>query len=554
VSANLPELTSLAGEAPVRVSVDVRRFPWIRKLTADYVYNFPAVARFFAGDPADPKAWSQAIARSQAHSRDRAGIAAVVAAQQARRGAPDAARAAAARLSDASSVAVVTGQQAGLFGGPLFTLLKALTAVKLAERVTRDHGVPCIAIFWVDAEDHDWNEVRSCAVLDQALASQSVALPGRNGDDPAPVATVILDDSVGAVADELERRLPDTEFRTDVMTALRRAYAPGVRMVDGFSTWLEHVLGPRGLVVYDASDAGAKPLASRVFAHELSAPGETSRLAAAGLALTAQGYHAQVQPQPDAVALFHLNTGRRSIRVQNGGLVVGDDRRSPEALRQEAVEHPDHFSPNVLLRPIVQDTVFPTVCYVAGPSELAYLGQLRDVYEHFGVPMPLIYPRATATLLDSAAMRFLGKYDVALEQLQAQDDGTLNELLRAQIPERVEAAFSTAGRAIEAQMAALIEAIPAIDPTLEQTARSTLSRMQHDLQSLHGKMISAAKRRDETLRRQFTRTRALAFPDGHSQERAVGFVSFLNQYGQSLIDRLDAQLPLDLGRHWILTV
>jgi uncharacterized protein YllA (UPF0747 family) len=141
-----------------------------------------------------------------------------------------------------------------------------------------------------------------------------------------------------------------------------------------------------------------------------------------------------------------------------------------------------------------------------------------------------------------------------LEALQRQDEAALNDLLKAQIPAVVEDSFAEAAQAIEAQMARVIQAIPALDPTLEGAARSTLTRMQHDLQTLHGKMISAAKRRDETLRRQFMHARALAFPGGHAQERTIGFVSFLNQYGPALVERLDEELPLDLGRHWIVAI
>src|SRR5204863_471666 len=211
--------------------------------------------------------------------------------------APPAAVDAGRRLADPRTVAILTGQQAGLFGGPLFTLLKALTALKLADQVARDHDVPVVAVFWIDAEDHDWEEVRSCTAFD------------------------------------------------------------------------------------------------------------------------------------DGLALFHLDTpkgGRRAIRQQDGQFIVGDQQYQAAALMREAEEQPSGFSPNVLLRPIVQDTLFPTVCYVAGPNELAYLGQLRGVYEHFGVPMPLMYPRASATLLDSAATRFLTKYDLSLEALQAQDESALN--------------------------------------------------------------------------------------------------------------------------------
>jgi uncharacterized protein YllA (UPF0747 family) len=167
--------------------------------------------------------------------------------------------------------------------------------------------------------------------------------------------------------------------------------------------------------------------------------------------------------------------------------------------------------------------------------------------------MPLMYPRASATLVDSAALRFLNKYQLPLEALQPQDEAALNELLRSRIPSAVEDAFEAASQAIDAQMARLMMVLPGLDPTLEGAAKSTLGRMQHDLQTLHGKMIQAAKRRDDILRRQYMRTRALAFPGGQPQERMIGFISFLNQYGPALVERLNEELPLEMGRHWIVS-
>ena len=546
-----------SSESSVRIPVDVRRFPWIRRLAADYVYDFPAVAPFFSGDPADRSAWAAAIARTQAHERRRQDIADLIAAQQQRRQAPPAAVEAGRRLADPRTVAVITGQQAGLFGGPLFTLLKAITALKLAEQVARDHHVPAVAVFWIDAEDHDWEEVRACTVYDEQLAPRTVALPARSGD-PTTIAAIALDGAIASILDELGGILPATEFRASLIADLREIYAAGRGMADAFGRWLEHVLGHRGLVVYDSSDPASKPLASGVFARELSTPGQTAKLAAlAGSDLTARGYHAQVYMQDDSLALFHLDRvhgGRRAIRLQDGHFVIGDERHATAALIRQAADRPADFSPNVLLRPIVQDTLFPTVCYVAGPSELAYLGQLRGVYDHFGLPMPLMYPRATATLLDAAAVRFLAKYALPFEALHAQDEAALNDLLQAQIPPEVEASFTEAARVVDAQMSRVAQVIPALDPTLEGAAKSTLGRMQHDLQTLHGKMIQAAKRRDETLRRQFIHARALAFPGGHAQERSIGFVAFLNQYGPALVERLDEELPLDMGRHWIVTI
>ena len=527
-----------------RLPIEIRRFPWIKPLAVDYALAYARLADFFMGNPAEPAAWREAIARSQQHVRQRDAIAGVVQAQQRRREAPPQAVDAAARLRDPQTVAIVTGQQAGLFGGPLFTLLKAVTAIQLAERVSREHRVPVVPVFWIDAEDHDWNEVKACGILDTDLNLADVTLGEPAGAGHGSVAQVRMDHSAVAALDALAAALPPTEFTEPLMHALRRAYRPGNGMAEAFGEWIESVLGPRGLVVFDASDPAAKPLAAGIFARELEHPGVTSRLAAgAGAALAALGYHAQVVPHDDHLALFHLDGTRAGISADEA-----------PALRERARARPEEFSPGVLLRPLVQDTLFPTVCYVAGPNELAYLGQLRGVYETFGVPMPLMHQRSTATLLDSNAMRFLARHELPLESLRHQDEGVLNQLLEAQIPAAVHESLEEAARATSDRMAALARTVAQIDPTLEASARSTLGRMQDDLRKLHGKIIQAVKRKDDTLRRQFRHAQAQAFPGGHPQERSVGFVYFLNRHGHGLVDRLLEDLPPDQGTHWVITV
>lgn len=547
------EQTGSSGDAQP-IPIDVRRFPWIRKLAADYAYDFEAVAPFFSGNPAQRRAWQQAIERVHRQNTDRR-IAALLLAQQEKRGAPPEAREAAERLRDPRTVAIVTGQQAGLFGGPLFTLLKAVTALKLADCVQRQHQVPAVAVFWIDAEDHDWNEVASTEVLDEELHPHKIGLPSPAGAGEHPVAAVRLTAEVDRAIERLAAVIPRTEFTDEVVSALRDCYTPGRGMADAFGAWMERVLGHLGLIVYDASDPATKPLAQSVFAREVATPGQTSHLASvAGAELMARGYHAQVHPHDGSLALFHLGGGRHAIRQQGGGFLIGDASHEPTSLESRVASDPAEFSPNVLLRPIVQDTLFPTICYVPGPNELGYLGQLKQVYEHFQVPMPLMHPRASATLLDSAAARFLRRYEVPFESLHAQDESALNALLDRQLPPFVDHALEAVVQTVEDKMTALIQAVPSIDPTLEGAARSTLGRMKHDLATLHGKIIHAAKRRNDTLRRQFTRAQRQAFPGGHPQERAIGFVYFLNRYGPALPDRLAEHLPLDMGRHWILTV
>ncbi len=544
-----------SSSAAAAMAVDIRRFPWIRRLATDYAFAFDRVAPFFAGNPAEPAAWAQVITRTQAHARAPAELARLIAAQQTRRDAPPASRLAAARLADPRTVVVITGQQAGLFGGPLFTLLKAMTTMKLAAAVARDHGVTVVPVFWIDAEDHDWPEVRACTVLGAAFEPRTVRLPDLPGAGDLPIARLTLNADVDATLEALSASLPETEFRAALVDDLRRAYRPGIGMVDAFGRLLESVLGPSGLVVFDSSDPAAKPLAKDLFAHEIANPGKTSELAAeSGHRLVAAGYHAQVAPVTGAISLFYLNEGRESIRLTGDWVTIGDRQTTLAVLADAARRTPEHFSPNVLLRPLVQDTLFPTICYVAGPNELAYLGQLRHVYGHFDVPMPLMYQRATATLVDAATMRFLSKYDVALATLQPQDESALNQLLHEQLPPTVEQALAAVASVVDDRMGVVAGTVPQIDPTLEGTVRSTLSRMQHDLRTLHNKVIHAAKRRDETLRRQFHRAQSLAFPHGHPQEREIGFVWFLNRYGSALVDRLLDDLPLDMGHHFVLTL
>ena len=537
-----------------RSAIDLRQSSLVRRLAVDYAFAYDTLGQFYAGNPTSPEAWRAVVERTRAHPRDRAAIVDIVRAQQERRSAPPEARTAADRLRDASTVAIVTGQQAGLFGGPLYTLLKALTAIRLADDTTA-RGVPAVAVFWIDSEDHDWEEAASTTVLDADLHTHRIALERPAGAGDQPVARVRLDGRIASATATLRDILPETEFTAPLLGDLERDYAPGMGMAEAFGRWVERWLGSRGLVVFDAADPAAKPLASPVFVRELEAPGRTAALAAdAGATLASLGYHAQVEAHSDGIALFHLNGGRHAIRREAGRLVAGATTLSQERLLDLAHASPERLSPNVLLRPVVQDTLFPTACYVSGPSELAYLGQLRGVYEHFGVPMPLVYPRLMATILDSAATRFLSRYDVRFETLQAQDEAWLNRLLEAQLPPQVEGALLAAGRAIGEHMLAVVGAVPAIDPTLEGAARSTLGKMEHELRALHTKVIHAAKKRDETLRRQFNRARAQAFPGGHLQEREIGFVYFLNRHGAALVDALARDLPLEPGHHWILTL
>lgn len=551
--------TDTAAPATASTPLDIRTLSYISPLARDYATDFPRLAAFFAGNPADADAWRDIAARVLAHpahdASRRSRLAAVLAAQQEARSAPAPARDAAARLAEPGTAAIVTGQQAGLFGGPIYTWLKALSAIALARQTTRDHGVPAVPVFWVEAEDHDWAEVRSCTVVtaDDTVTTITAADPAGAGTQS--VGSLRLDASIGEAIAALEQALPPTPFTADLLDTLRRCYAAGAGMGRACAQWLEAVLGPYGLVVFESDDPAAKPLVADLFAAEITSAPRTSSLgAAAGAALQGLGYHAQVEPGAQAAALFEHRGARLGITVEGDQARVDQTVTTRQALAARAATAPEDFGPSVLLRPLVQDSLFPTVCYVGGPGELAYFAQLKEIYAAHGLPMPLLQPRLSATFVDSNAARFLAKHQLALDVLSAQDERLLNDLLAAQLPASIEQAGEAAEGAIAAAMDALASAVPAVDATLEGAVRSAAGRMQDDLKKVRGKILQAAKKKDETLRRQFRHAQVQTFPGGAPQERAIGLVALLNRVGPAGADRVLAELPVTAGQHWIVTL
>lgn len=542
-----------------RTFLDIRSLPSSSALARDYAHDFSRLAAFYAGNPADRQAWTPVIDAVLAHPSHAAGprraLAALLRAQQERRRAPAAARAAVDRLEATGSTVVITGQQSGFLGGPVYTLLKAITAIALAADVEARTGVPVVPVFWADGEDHDWEEVRRCTVIGADDTAVTIDAPPLPGAGARPVGALVLDATVDAALASIEQALPPTPFTAELLGLLRGAYAPGAGFTHAYATLIEAVLGPRGLVVFESNDPAAKPLVAHLFAAEVAAAPRTAELAGqAGAALRALGYHAQVQTAPDATCLFDLTAARTPIRVDGETCQAGDVALTREALTARIGEAPHSVGPNVLLRPVVQDTLFPTICYVAGPGELAYFAQLKPVYAAFGVPMPLVQPRISATVLDSNAARFLARHQLDLPALAPQDERLLNQLLAAQMPADVEAASQAAMHTVVTAMDALAAAVPAVDATLEGAVKSASGRMQDDLKKLQGKIVQAAKKKDDTLRRQFRHAQVLAFPGGAPQERQLGWISLVNRLGPALVDRILNEVPLTSGRHWLVTL
>jgi bacillithiol synthase len=501
-----------------------------------------------AGHFAHPDWASDAALRAAAFPRDRAALVAALGAQQPRWGNDPSVAAALDRLAEPDAVAVVTGQQVGLFGGPLYTLLKAVTAVRLARHVAAVTGRPAVPVFWMASEDHDVDEVAHARVGEAVLRLPPVGIAPGNVNAGA-AGRLVLDDRMGEVVAAAVAALPETEQRAGLAAALRAAYAPGTTLVDAFGRLLRHLMGGQGLVLLDPDDAALKAQGAGLFAWAARSGGAVEAVRAAGEALTAAGFHAQI-PDPTAPGLFLMDAaGRLVLDADADGYRVRatGERFSRAALEAVATSTPERLSAGVTLRPAWQDTLLPTAAYVAGPGEIAYWAQLRGVYDAAGVPMPVVYPRLSATLVDARTRRALDRLGVSPEEVEGPADALFAR--HAAYDPAQAAAVGHAEQAVRNALAALDAHLTALPAATREAARV---RMLREVERLHEKARRAERRRQEDLRAAATRAVTMLRPDGLLQERAQSALPFAAHYGPLLAAHLAETLPLDPGRHYVV--
>jgi bacillithiol synthase len=523
-------------------------------LFRDYIAGTPRLLPFYGNDGWDLAAVGRAAERSRTLERSRVTLAERLAEEQQGRGASRAA-AAAHRLADPRAVAVITGQQAGLFGGPLLVLLKALATLRLARDLEAATGAPVVPLFWVAADDHDFAEIRETTVSDSSAAQHTLRYNPTVEPVGQPAARIVLDETITTLVDELATSLAGAPFRDELLARVRAAYAPGVPMAEAFARLLSSLLPD--LVVLDGSATWLKTLAIPLMERELRECSETSRLAReAGKRLLAAGYHEQVLVRPGFLNLCLYAEGQRRALATNFGAIEirGTERRLTldEALASLSTA-PADWSAGALLRPLVQDFVLPTAAYVGGPAEIAYHAQIGPSYAHLGIPRPVLLPRPGLTLVEPREARTLEAEGLAFVALTGDLETILAGWARDSHPE-IEAAFERTREVVRREMAAVEDALGGLDPSLKAAANSTVGRMLHPLEGLAEKALRAQKRREVERAERLRRAREVLFPGGHLQERTLGLVAPLARHGEGLIDVLRESLDVWARGHQVLAL
>ena len=530
-----------------------------------YLAGDDAALAFYRWSPhvAHDRAEAARIAAESATARGhRDAVADVLAEQNRAWGSGDAVLDAVETLRRPESVVVVTGQQLGLFGGPLYTVYKARTAVRLAARLAKETGRPVVPVFWLADEDHDFAEVHRAAFADGEEVRYCGYDDGASPEaDRGAVGRIVLDEAAtGRALAELERALPDGAGRADALALAREAYAPGRTMRDAFAGLLRMLVPD--VVLMSADDARLKELAAPLFAREIRRWRETERLLAErSEALVEAGFHAQVSPSP--VNLFVMGEGTRAqVDPAGDGFALRGtgDVLSPDDLLARLEHDPASVSPNVVLRPLLQDTLLPTAAYVAGPGEAAYFAQLGPVYEAFGVPMPVIEPRLSLTVVEPGVAKILDRYDLSVPDLAGQPGGGPQETLHAlwrrfalDASDRdLDAAFATARRAVLDAIDALDPVATEVDTALASTVGAARRKIEKALGVLEEKTIRLEKRNHEVVRQRLARAQAALWPDGHLQERWLGPLGVVARHGLGALTDLVDAVPLDATVHYVV--
>jgi bacillithiol biosynthesis cysteine-adding enzyme BshC len=528
--------------------------PHSSTLLTDYLYHYDRVSRFYNGSPYDSRSYEGVAGQLAPSEFPRAEIAEVLTRQNRAFGCSEPTLENIHRFTQPGTFAVVTGQQVGLFSGPAFTLYKALTTVRLAQSLT-SQGLPTVPVFWLATEDHDLEEVSQGAVLDDEYNLVPLSDSGNRPSARSSVGEVRHTEAIISALDQMEAALPEGETRARVLQDLRECYVPGATWGESFAKFMTRLFGRYGVILLDPLDEAVHRLSSGVYRQAVEKAAQLrSGILETSRTLVQHGYHAQVHVVEDSTLVFVARHGDRMPLHQRDGKFLVDGREEVAASELQAMlaEHPLAISPNVLLRPLVQDTLLPTLAYVAGPSELAYLGQAQSLYHALGRPQPIIFPRAAFTLIDSRSDRLMEKYKLRIEDVWQGEEHLRNRIGVAGYAEGWSERFDQTEKDFDQIFNRLQADIEKLDPTLLDTLQHAKEKMKYQMERVRGKLSRAALSRSELLGRHAQALSRLLLPHKDLQERRVGGVYFLARAGYELLDQLLEHIQVRCSDHQAL--
>jgi len=525
-----------------------RQLPHQPKLSLEYLDHFERVKAFYAHPP-KMQAVTRTARKLDYPRHGRAEVAKLLREQNIGLGAGAETRSNLARL-EKGAVAIVTGQQVGLFSGPAYAIYKALTAVQIAEELTRS-GIPAVPVFWMATEDHDLDEVRTATWFDQGKLRRfelPVVEAGR------PVGGISLGAEVESFAREAAELLSDQG--SDLLAEyLRESYRPGETYGSAFARLFTRLFAQQGLILMDPLDQGLHRVATPLYQHALGERDAVNeKLLQRGKDLDRVGFDAQVKVTSRSTLLFYLGDGvRQVITASNGKFQAGDKSWPRDELIHLTHAEPGKFSPNALFRPVVQDYLLPTAAYVGGPAEISYFAQSEVIYRHLLGRMPVMLPRAGFTLVDAKAAKLLRRYGLTVEDVWAGPQSLRHKMEGASVPKGLSKTFERDQKQIQKMLTQLGKQIAKLDPTLKGTVERAKQRIEFHLEKLRQKAGKAQDQKAGLILAHMQYLESLLYPHKALQSRELCLLPFLARWGASGLSELQKLASgKKIGHHFIL--
>ena len=458
-------------------------------------------------------------------------------------------------LAEPGTVTVTTGQQIGLFGGPSFAVYKALTAVKTAETL-RSGGVPAVPVFWLATEDHDLAEVDHAWLLDAGNTPLRVAVETL-ARDHQPVGEAALAGSAPAqLRETVTTAFGELQYAEFASQLASESYGAGADLRSAFRSLFQKLFNRFGLILIDPMDAALRRLAVPTIRAAVERASELNQeIMARSTELEQAGYHAQCHVTPETSPVFLMKDYRRTALTIDGNAYSDGERKYTTAELAVLVdEAPERFSPNVLLRPVIQDFLLPTAVYIAGPAESAYLAQAEVLYRRLLGRMPVVAPRASFTVLDARAERYLERYELGVVDCFQRAENLRRHISGSLIPPSLEKAFDDGERTINASLDTIDTDLSKFDPTLGAALANVRKKMLYQFGKVRATVARESLRRDERAGSEAAHLANLIYPNGTLQERGFSALSFLARHGESFLDRIHESIHTDCHDHQVLVI
>jgi bacillithiol biosynthesis cysteine-adding enzyme BshC len=457
-------------------------------------------------------------------------------------------------LRQEETLVVFAGQQAGLYGGPLLTLYKAIGIVKKAVLLKAETGRPVVPVFWIACDDHDFEEINHTWYLNQEGKPEKISYSPESLK-AVPVADICMDsaDDYEALVEQTQKAFGTSDFTDDLYRRLFGAYGRDKCLVNAFARYLLNILPDFGLVLFCPNNKDIKTISRGFFKRLVEGHFRIKEiLAESEQKLKNDGYHIQADKKESAVHLFYHDPERIPIHLAGDDFLVGNRSFGLPALLDLIDKYPEKFSPDVLTRPVWQSFMFPVVAQSGGPAEIAYFSQMGRLFELFNLVQPYIMARPAATIIEKRQQEILEEYDIDLADLTGDVEEVINKILSTTFPKEIEHKLKSFRDDVGVEYEELANMVIELFPNISPMTKQTFGKIDSALEHLEKKIYSHHKKQNDITRNRIYRLASTLLPNKTFQERSLNINQFIAKYGFGIIDFIVDNLDADTVDHQLI--